>query len=94
MPLLSPHLRKETNLISDYSGLSLLAIAGKILARIVGCRLGHLTESFLRELQCGSRPNRGIVNMLFFTGRQLQEKCHAQHRDLYMGLINLKSNMT
>ena len=72
----------------NYRGISLLSIAGKILARIVSFRLGQLTESVLPESQCGFRPNRGTVDMII-AARQIQEKCREQHQDLYMAFIDL-----
>lgn len=33
--------------------------------------------------QCGFHTNRGIIDMIIIA-RQLQEKCQAQHLDLYL----------
>ena len=75
----------------NHRGISLLAIAGKILARILLNRLqGHLEcasaeeepverPSLLPESQCGFRQGRGTVDMIF-TVRQLQEKCREQNK--------------
>ena len=77
----------------NHRGISLLAIAGKILARILLNRLqGHLEcasedeepsqlPSLLPESQCGFRQGRGTVDMIF-TVRQLQEKCREQNKGL------------
>ena len=62
--------------VSDnHRGISLLSIAGKILARVLLNRLNeHLERSgLLPESQCGFRKNRGTIDMIF-TARQLQEK--------------------
>ena len=72
----------------NFRGISLLSIAGKILSRIICYRLGDLTEACLPESQCGFRPGRGTVDMIF-AARQIQEKCREQHRDLYMAFIDL-----
>ena len=40
------------------------------------------------ESQCGFRPNRSTVDMVFSL-RQLQEKCREQQRPLYMAFIDL-----
>ena len=74
----------------SHRGISLLSIAGKILARILLNRLlEHLEEStLLPESQCGFRSGRGTSDMIF-AARQLQEKCIEQHRDLYTTFIDL-----
>ena len=74
----------------NHRGISLLSIAGKILARVLlNCLLHHLEQShLLPESQCGFRAQRGTVDMIF-AARQLQEKCQEQHRDLYMTFIDL-----
>ena len=73
----------------NHRGISLLATAGKVLAKILGNRLSsQISENFLPESQCGFRPGRGTVDMIF-TARQIQEKCREQHRDLYLVFIDL-----
>ena len=70
--------------------ISLLSIAGKILARVLLNRLNeHLERSgLLPESQCGFRKNRGTIDMIS-TARQLQEKCQEQNVDLYMTFVDL-----
>ena len=65
----------------NYWGISLLSIAGKIFARIILNRLIAVSEANLPEAQCGFRPGRGTVDMIF-TVRQVQEKCLEQNLDL------------
>ena len=73
----------------NHRGISLLAISGKILARVLLNRLlNHLEQDLLPESQCGFREGRGTIDMIFAT-RQLQEKCQEQHRDLYTTFIDL-----
>lgn len=57
----------------NYRGVSLLSIAGKIMARILLHRLQQVTDSVLPESQCGFRANRSTTDMIF-TLRQLQRK--------------------
>ena len=74
---------------SNYRGVSLLAIAGKILGRVLLNRLAlNIIEPNLSESQCGFRANRGTTDMVF-SARQLQEKCREQNMDLYMAFIDL-----
>ena len=74
----------------NHRDISLLSIAGKILARVLLNRLNqHLERSgLLLESQCGFRKNRGTIDMIF-TAQQLQEKCQEQNVDLYMTFVDL-----
>ncbi|TWW53305.1 RNA-directed DNA polymerase from mobile element jockey [Takifugu flavidus] len=73
----------------NYRGISLLSIAGKILARVILNRLISLvSEEALPETQCGFRPGRSTIDMVF-TIRQIQEKCIEQHKDLFAVFIDL-----
>ena len=60
----------------NHRGISLLCIAGKILAKFLLNRLNdHLDQKgLIPESQCGYRKDRGTIDMIF-TARQLQEKC-------------------
>ena len=71
-------------------GISLLSIAGKILAKILLNRLNaHLDQAgLIPESHCGFRKDRGTIDMIF-TARQLQEKCQEQNVDLYMTFLDL-----
>jgi exonuclease III len=73
----------------NHRGISLLSIAGKILARVLLNRLlDHLEQGHLPESQCGFRSGRGTIDMVF-AARQLQEKSMEQHQDLYMTFVDL-----
>ena len=74
----------------NHRDISLLSIAGKILARVLlNWLYEHLERSgLLPESQCGFRKNRGTIDMIF-TARQLQEKCQEQNADLYMTFVDL-----
>ena len=78
------------HICDNHRGISLLSVAGKILARVLWNRLNeHLERSGLvPESQCGFRKNRGTIDMIF-TARQLQEKCQEQNVDLYMTFVDL-----
>ena len=74
--------------------ISLLLIAGKVLARVLLNRLKENLEQSgllpgrLPESQYGFRKDRGTIDMIF-TARQLQEKCKEQNMDLYMTFVDL-----
>ena len=74
---------------SNYRGITLLSIAGKILARILLNRLqDSVAEPNLPESQCGFRANRSTTDMIFVL-RQLQEKCIEQNKPLYLTFVDL-----
>lgn len=72
----------------NYRGISLLSIAGKIFARVILNRLITVSEQNLPEAQCGFRPGRSTVDMIFAM-RQLQEKCIEQNMPLFSVFIDL-----
>ncbi|XP_061891552.1 dickkopf-related protein 3b isoform X2 [Entelurus aequoreus] len=79
----------DKSLCGNSRGISLLAVAGKVLAKVMLHRLvNNITEDLLPESQCGFRKNRSTVDMVFTT-RQLQEKCREQHQDLFVAFIDL-----
>ena len=73
----------------NYRGISLLSIAGKILARIMLNRLIiAIAKDNLPESQCEFRPNRSTVDIIYAV-RQLQQKCLEQNMNLYAVFIDL-----
>ena len=70
-------------------GISLLAVAGKVLARVILTRLNrYIVDDVCPESQCGFRKHRGTIDMIF-VARQIQEKAREQQRDLCMAFIDL-----
>ena len=73
----------------NHRGISLLSIAGKIMARVILNRITHhLLDEVVSESQCGFRSNRGTIDMIFAV-RQLQEKCREQNKSLYILFVDL-----
>ena len=73
----------------NYRGISLLFVAGKILARVMLNRfITNILEENLPEAQRGFRPNRSTTDMIFSV-RQVQEKCIKQNMDLVVVFIDL-----
>ena len=72
----------------NYLGISLLSVAGQILAQVI---LNHLitniSEENLPEVQCRFHPNRSTTDMIFSV-RQVQEKCIEQNMDLVAVFID------
>ena len=82
--------KRNPQLCGNHCGISLLSIAGKVLARVLLNWLNkHLEQSrHLAESQCGFRKDRGTIYMIF-TARQLQEKCQVQNMNLYITFVDL-----
>ena len=72
----------------NYRSISLLSVAGTVFTRIVLNRIIAVSEANLPEAQCGFRPGRSTVDMVF-TVRQVQEKCLEQNLGLYSVFIDL-----
>ena len=69
-------------------GISLLSIAGKILAWVFLNQLTNVSEANLPEAQYGFCPGHSMVDMIF-SMQQVQEKCIGQNLDLYFIFINM-----
>ena len=82
--------KRNPQVWDNHRGISLLSIAGQILAKIplnrLNARLGQ--AGLIPESQCGFRKDRGTIDMIF-TARQLQEKCQEQTVDLYLTFVYL-----
>ena len=74
---------------NNYRGISLLSIVGKIFALILLYRLLELAEEVLPESQCGFRPARGTIDMIF-CACQLQEKSLEQQQPAMFIFWDLK----
>ena len=74
---------------SNYRAITLLSIAGQILACILLNRLIlTVAQENMPESQCGFRSKRGTVDMIFVL-RQLQEKCSEQNLGIYAAFVDL-----
>ena len=66
----------------NYRGITLLSIAGKILARILlNSLILKIAQENTPESQCGFRSNRETVDMILVLW-QTQEKCREQNMGL------------
>lgn len=69
-------------LCGNSRGISLLSVAGKVLARVMLRRLlTHVVNIVMPEAQSGFRRGRSTIDMIF-VARLLQEKCREQHQSL------------
>ena len=63
--------KKDPADCDNYRGISLVAHAGKVFLKIVALRLGSYLERkrLPPESQCGFRPGRSTVDMMFVVRR-------------------------
>ncbi|KAI0236956.1 hypothetical protein LSAT2_012515 [Lamellibrachia satsuma] len=71
----------------NYRGISLMAIASKIFAKILLQRLLVVANYILPEAQCGFRSSRSTIDVIF-TFRPLQEKAAEQNKPLYIAFVD------
>ncbi|TWW59477.1 hypothetical protein D4764_06G0010070 [Takifugu flavidus] len=50
---------------SNYRGITLLSLPGKVYARVLEKRIRLIVEPLIEEEQCGFRPGRGTTDHLF-----------------------------
>ena len=76
---------------NNYRGISLLSHAGKVLLKIVANQLSHYCEAhgILPDEQCGFRPERSTVDMLFVV-RRLKELARRRRIPLYVCFVDLQ----
>lgn len=82
------HKKGDKANCSNYRGISLLSVPGKVLSRILYGRLLPMADAYLREGQCGFRRERSTVDMIFST-RQLVEKSLEQNTTLCLAFIDI-----
>jgi hypothetical protein len=74
----------------NHRGISLVAVASKVLSGIILRRLLEYRESLIRENQAGFRPGRGCIDHIF-TLRQVLEQRHTFQRPTMVVFLDLKS---
>ena len=79
----------DKHMCSNYRGISLLSIVGKIYGRVLINRIREGTDGCLREEQCGFREGRGCVDQVFVV-RQVCEKYLAKGRDSFWAFMDLE----
>ena len=74
---------------SNFRGISLLSVVGKVYARIVINRIRDKTESVIAEVQSGFRRGRGCTDQNFIV-RQICEKYLGKGKDVYFAFLDLE----
>ena len=84
------HKKKDRTECGYYHGISRVAHAGKVLLNVIAGRLSDCCEreGILPEEQCGFRPHRSTVDMMFVV-RRLQELARKKDTPLFMCFIDL-----
>ena len=83
------HKKKDRTECGNYRGISLVAHAGKVLLKVIAGRLSDYCEreNILPEEQCGFRPQRSTVDMMFVAQRL--QKLARKDTPLYLRFIEL-----
>jgi hypothetical protein len=74
----------------NHRGISLVAVASKVLSAIMLRRLLEYRESQIRENQAGFRPGRGCIDHIF-TLRQVLEQRHCFQQPTMVVFLDLKA---
>ena len=72
---------------SNYRGIMLLSVPGKVLTRIILERLKKVTDAKLREEQAGFRKNRSCIDQKA-TLRIIVEQCIEWNSPLYINFVD------
>ena len=85
------HKKSDRSHCNNFRGISLVYHAGEVLLKIVANRLSDFCEAqqILLEEQCGFRPARSTIDMLFVV-RRLQELGRQRKIPLYMCFVDLQ----
>ncbi|XP_077065604.1 pancreatic secretory granule membrane major glycoprotein GP2-like [Siphateles boraxobius] len=62
----------EWRVCSNYRGITLLSLPGKVYARVLERRIRPIVEPRIQEEQCGFRPGRGTLDQLYTLYRVLE----------------------
>ena len=68
---------------SNFRGISLLGVVGKVYDRILINRIRDKTENVVAEVQSGFRRGRGCTDQIFVV-RQICEKYLRKGKDVYL----------
>ena len=74
---------------SNFRGISLLSVVGKVYGRVLINRIRDKTENVIAEVQGGFRRGRGCANQIF-TVRQICEKYLGKGKDVYFAFLDLE----
>ncbi|KAK3540701.1 hypothetical protein QTP70_034657 [Hemibagrus guttatus] len=71
--VVAPLFKKgDRRVCSNYRGITLLSLPGKVYSRVLEKRVRPLVEPRIQEEQCGFRPSRGTLDQLYTLHRVLE----------------------
>ncbi|KAK3557951.1 hypothetical protein QTP86_003867 [Hemibagrus guttatus] len=62
----------DRRVCSNYRGITLLSLPGKVYSRVLERRVRPLVEPWIQEEQCGFQPSRGTLDQLYTLHRVLE----------------------
>ena len=74
---------------SNFRGISLLSVVGKVYGRVLINRIRDKTENVIAEVQGGFRRGRGCTDQIFIV-RQICEKYSGKGMDVYFAFLDLE----
>ena len=80
----------DSKVVTNYRGISLLSIPGKIYSRVLQKRVQMCTDGYLQEEQAGFRNGRSTSDQLFVV-RMLLDKARDKNRNLYLAFVDLET---
>ena len=84
------HKKGDNRECSNYRGISLLSILGKVFMKIIQGRLQRHREYTGREEQAGFRPGRGCIDQIFAIRQILEERTRCGQKTIAV-FIDFKS---
>ena len=79
----------DRRVCSNYRGITLLSLPGKVYSGVLERRVRRIVESRLEEEQCGFRPGRGTVDQLYTLFRVLEGSWEFA-QPVYMCFVDLE----
>ena len=83
------HKKGDKKECTNYRGISLLSLPGKVYAKCLEKRSREIVEGQLKDTQCGFRPGRSTTDQLF-TLKQVFEKSWEYAKDVYACFVDLE----
>ena len=74
---------------SNFRGISLLTVVGKVYGRVLINRIRDKTENVIAKVQGGFRRGRGCTDQIFIA-RQICEKYLGKGKDVYFAFLDLE----
>ena len=82
----------DRRVCSNYRGITLLSLPGKVYSRVLEKRLWPIVEPQIQEEQCGFHPGRGPVDQLFTLAGLLAGAWEFAH-PVYMCFVDLEKSL-